>query len=176
MNIFGAVFFVFLLLIRLQQGGFGLPLAVQSALAVCLLVFAHTPASQAPVPMRILAWLSAFVPMAMQVRPLEAWAGLPGLVLSLWAMTSLGRSFSIEPAARGLVRRGPYRWLRHPMYAGELLSCLGVCVFHPSLQNLVVVLVFLLSLIVRIRAEEQIVAGYAEYAKSTRWRLIPNLW
>lgn len=176
MNTIGAILFVFLFLVRLQQSGFGLPLAAQSALAAFLLVFARTASSRASIPMRFLAWLSAFVPMAMQVGPLEAWAGLPGLWLSLWAMISLGRSFSIEPADRGLVRHGPYRWLRHPMYAGELLSCLGVCALQPSMQNMAVVLVFLLSLLIRIHAEEQIVAGYREYAKSIRWRLIPKLW
>jgi len=176
MNILGAIVFVFLFLVRLKQGGFGLPLAAQSALAACLLVFARTASSRAPVPMRRLAWLSVFVPMGLQVESPEAWAGLPGLLLSLWGMASLGLSFSIEPTDRGLVRRGPYRWLRHPMYAGELLSCLGVCAVQPSLLNVAVVLLFMISLIIRIRAEEQIVAGYGEYAKSTRWRLIPRLW
>ena len=176
MNIFGAIIFVFLFLVRLKQGGFGLPLAAQSALAACLLVFARTASSRAPVSMRVLAWLSAFVPMGLQVESPAAWAGLPGLLLSLWGMASLGFSFSIEPADRGLVQCGPYRWLRHPMYAGELLACLGVCAVQPSLWNMAVVLLFMISLIIRIRAEEQIVAGYGEYAKSTRWRLIPRLW
>jgi protein-S-isoprenylcysteine O-methyltransferase Ste14 len=176
MNILGAIIFVFLFLVRLEQGGFGLPLAAQSALAACLLVFARAALSRAPVPMRRLAWLSVFVPMGLQVESPEAWAGLPGLLLSMWAMASLGLSFSIEPTDRGLVQCGPYRWLRHPMYAGELLSCLGVCAVQPSLLNVAVVLLFMISLIIRIRAEEGIVAGYGEYAKSTRWRLIPRLW
>ena len=114
--------------------------------------------------------------MGLQVESPAAWAGLPGLLLSMWVMASLGLSFSIEPADRGLVQRGPYCWLRHPMYAGELLSCLGVCAVQPSLLNVAVVLFFMISLIIRIRAEEQIVAGYGEYAKSTHWRLIPRLW
>jgi protein-S-isoprenylcysteine O-methyltransferase Ste14 len=176
MNTVGSILFVFLFLVRLKQGGFGLPLAAQSALAVFLLIFAHTASKRASVFMRALAWLSAFTPMGLQVESSKAWMGLPGLLLSLWAMTSLGLSFSIEPADRGLIRSGPYHWLRHPMYAGELLSCLAVWIVWPSARNLTVTLIFMITLIIRIRAEEQIVAGYREYAKTTRWRLIPGLW
>ena len=43
-----------------------------------------------------------------------------GMILSIFSLASLGRSFSIIPQARKLVKSGPYRLVRHPIYVGEL--------------------------------------------------------
>ena len=73
---------------------------------------------------------------------------------------------------------GPYHWLRHPMYAGELFSLVGglVAAFRP--WNLVILLVFTASLIWRISREEQILhqCGYPIYARHVRWRIVPGIW
>ncbi len=101
---------------------------------------------------------------------------LCGVLLTLWALWYLGASFGIAPADRGLVTRGPYRYIRHPMYAGALLNTLPAVIWNPGPWNL-----FLLALIVgidllRIHLEERTVYAYDQYAQRVRWRLIPFVW
>jgi protein-S-isoprenylcysteine O-methyltransferase Ste14 len=53
---------------------------------------------------------------------------LAGVAWSLWSIHSLGSSFSVLAQARRVADRGPYRWVRHPLYAGEILSALGLAI------------------------------------------------
>src|SRR5450756_1010720 len=55
-----------------------------------------------------------------------------GLSFSLWSLRSLDRSFSIIAQARAVVRRGPYRIVRHPLYTGELTAALGIVLLKPG--------------------------------------------
>lgn len=158
----GAVLFVFLFFARLSQGGFvAIPLALQSLLAAILLVFRRPARDTAHLAWQILAWASAFLPMMLDVPTRAAWSwfGLPGLVLSLWAMASLGTAFDIVPANRGLVYTGPYRLIRHPMYLGEMLALLPVCLYAPSWRNTSVIVLFSLSVAARICKEDRLLAG-----------------
>lgn len=98
------------------------------------------------------------------------------LVTMVVAAFSLGPSFGIAPADRGLRREGLYGWVRHPLYAGETLFYLGYLVAHLSWRNLAAVLVAVAFLVVRIRWEESILAGYEEYARQVRWRFVPYVW
>jgi protein-S-isoprenylcysteine O-methyltransferase Ste14 len=50
-----------------------------------------------------------------------------GLCLSIWCVWHLRNSFSILAEARRTVVSGPYRYVRHPLYLGEALTMLGVC-------------------------------------------------
>ena len=77
---------------------------------------------------------------------------------------------------RGLVRAGPYRFLRHPMYAGELLAVFAASAGAFSPWNLGLWSLLLLSVLLRIRWEERAVSGYSGYARQVRWRLIPGGW
>jgi protein-S-isoprenylcysteine O-methyltransferase Ste14 len=103
---------------------------------------------------------------------------VPGLALNLWALASLGIAFGIAPAHRGLVTQGPYHWLRHPMYAGELLSLVGGLIGAFGIWNAVVFLVFTATIMWRITEEEKILrkTGYAAYAGLVKWRLVPGIW
>ena len=113
-----------------------------------------------------------------RVRAAKLLEDIPGLVLSLWALVSLGTSFGIAPALRGLVTTGPYHWLRHPMYAGELLSLLEAAIAVPSGMNLALLGIFAASILWRIEREERILNrnGYRAYATVVRWRLVPGVW
>lgn len=64
-------------------------------------------------------------------RPLLVAVGLlltvPGYYVSLWALWHLRGSFAITMEARSPVTSGPYRYIRHPVYLGEALTMLGLC-------------------------------------------------
>jgi protein-S-isoprenylcysteine O-methyltransferase Ste14 len=173
--------------LRAQQALAGDPLAIllalQAALVAYRLVQRWEARAEAPWIWRIMAWTSALMPLA--VRPNEM-AHVPswvsgafigsGMVLALWALASLGPSFGIAPADRGLVNRGPYRWLRHPAYAGELISVVGYVLRNMCPWNLSLILLLAASLVARIHKEEGLIESYDCYAEQVRWRLVPGVW
>ena len=53
---------------------------------------------------------------------------LAGVTWAVWSMHSLGTNLSVIAQARQVASRGPYRWVRHPLYAGEIVSSLGLAV------------------------------------------------
>ncbi|GAP09993.1 putative protein-S-isoprenylcysteine methyltransferase [Bellilinea caldifistulae] len=103
--------------------------------------------------------------------------GLLGYGLVLWSLLALGGSFGIGPADRGLVIQGPYRYIRHPMYLGELILRAALVVSSPQLL-LAATLLFALMIIQGARAlrEERIINAYNTYASQVRYRLIPGVW
>ncbi len=173
--------------LRLRQAAEGdllaLPLALLAGLAAVRLVLRDPARREAPPGWRALAWGSALLPLAAQpggeaaLPPAATTAlTLAGLAVAIWALAALGRSFGIAPADRGLVVRGPYRRLRHPAYLGELVAVAGYVLGHLSLRNLAVLGGLLAALVLRIRQEERLIAGYQGYAARVRWRLVPGVW
>ena len=159
----------------------GFMLAAQSLLAGMLLLARRESSMQAPWWVVILAWTSAALPMAMYAPASTVIRGLyavPGLVLILWSLTSMGKAFGIAPAHRGLIMSGPYRYIRHPMYAGELLSLAGTLIAFPGLRNILVLVIFSASLLWRIFQEENLLGRneYRFYAALVKWRLVPGVW
>jgi protein-S-isoprenylcysteine O-methyltransferase Ste14 len=99
--------------------------------------------------------------------------------LSLVSLLVMGRLFGIRPALRGLVTRGPYRLVRHPMYLSYVLADIGYNLQEWNSITLFLVLVGWASLIYRIHAEERVLSQHAEwsaYAALVRYRLFPGLW
>ena len=102
-----------------------------------------------------------------------------GVLLCLWSFFFLGRSFGFAAADRGLVQRGPYRIVRHPIYASYVLLQTGYLMQSLSVRNLVVVVLALACNIGRIRAEERVLRAnpaHAAYRERVRWRLLPGVW
>jgi protein-S-isoprenylcysteine O-methyltransferase Ste14 len=104
---------------------------------------------------------------------------LAGLTWSVWALQTLATNISIVPQARGLVTGGPYRWVRHPLYLGELIALSGLALHVGRWPLAAVVLAELGLQMYRARREESLLSqqidGYAAYAGRTR-RLIPGVW
>ncbi len=101
-----------------------------------------------------------------------------GMVMALYSLSALGRSFSIIPQARKLVQTGPYRFVRHPIYLGELIAIFGVVLARLSVSALAVYCLLTASLIYRALEEEKLLASifpeYATYALG-RSRFIPGI-
>lgn len=143
-----------------------------------------------------LAWVSA------QMALIVAWAYLlfatgewppawdtavPGAALALaggavavWAVAALGWAVSPLPEPRPgtrLVDTGPFRWVRHPIYAGLVLGMLGVSVFVGSAQAAAGAAALGVLLWFKARYEESrlrlAVTGYVAYQRRVRGRLIP---
>ena len=131
------------------------------------------------------SWLPFFIPVlrgqpAGPVLLLVADLALVvGLAWTIWALHTLGSSFSIVPQARAVVTAGPYRVVRHPAYLGELLSVAGLVLAGPSAAAVAVALVLAALQLYRMGQEEAVLAatlpGYADYAAGRR-RLVPALY
>ena len=95
-----------------------------------------------------------------------------------WAISlvALGRSLGIAPADRGLVRHGPYRFIRHPVYAFEALFFLGWLINVQTAWAAFIIVIWAALQIARIIREERILGGYSEYRQQVRWRLVPFVW
>jgi protein-S-isoprenylcysteine O-methyltransferase Ste14 len=107
-----------------------------------------------------------------------AWLMFMGMCLQIHAKLSLGRSFGCVAANRGLRRTGPYRFIRHPMYAGYLVSHLGFLLANLSWHNLIVYTICYGLLIPRLNAEERLLEQdpqYRHYSEEVKYRLIPGV-
>ena len=79
-----------------------------------------------------------------------------------------------------VVSTGPYRWMRHPGYAGALLVYLVTPVFLDSRWAFLPTIVISVALIIRTALEDKTLQdkldGYTEYARQVRYRLLPGVW
>ena len=78
------------------------------------------------------------------------------------------------------VTEGPYRFIRHPGYCGMLLTFLGAVLLLDSLYGFACYLLYVILVVTRTALEDRTLRaelpGYAEYAKRTKYRLLPGLW
>jgi protein-S-isoprenylcysteine O-methyltransferase Ste14 len=102
-----------------------------------------------------------------------------GLGLGIWALAAMQlRNFHIAPEVRAqeLVARGPYRWLRHPMYTAVLLIAGAWVGGYFSWARLIVWLLLAVVLVIKLQYEETLLQArfqdYASYRQRTK-RLLP---
>ncbi len=123
--------------------------------------------------------------------PLSPWVEAAGLVifllgtlLGVWAIT-VNRFFSSVvriQTDRGhqVVNGGPYRYIRHPAYAGNVFSILATALMLGSLWSMIPAIPVVIGLIIRTHLEDRDLCreleGYEAYARQTRNRLIPGIW
>ena len=101
-----------------------------------------------------------------------------GLMMQISAKLWLARSFGVVPANRGVKTGGPYRLLRHPMYAGYTLTHIGFLLGFPSLQNTLLYGAVFGAQVARLLREEWILMHdpvYKAYAARVRYRLLPGV-
>jgi protein-S-isoprenylcysteine O-methyltransferase Ste14 len=101
-----------------------------------------------------------------------------GLLITIAGKLALGRSFGLMPANRGIVCTGLYRLVRHPIYAGYLVTHVAFLVAHPSPWNIAVMLIADTALLSRAVCEEKTLAQdpeYVGYLEKVRWRVLPGV-
>jgi protein-S-isoprenylcysteine O-methyltransferase Ste14 len=105
-----------------------------------------------------------------------------GIVLRIWSIIHLGRFFTVDVTiqeGQRVIQSGPYRYVRHPSYAGSILALVGLaCLTFNWLGFVVIIACSLVAYTLRISVEEKVLyqnlgEEYREYAERTK-RLIPG--
>lgn len=148
---------------------------------------------------RLLVWVAVIVlfirvshipglrqPMWPRTAALSALAALvtvAGLIVCVWARAVLGRNWSGTIAFKEgheLIERGPYAYVRHPIYSGFLLMGLGTAIGSGRLESFLLLATAAVVLGIKARFEEQFMSrhfpeAYPQYRRRVR-ALIPGVW
>ncbi len=123
--------------------------------------------------------------------PLPAWTVWPGVLLFLLGSAFTTWALVVNRHAEGTVRiqsdrqhtvvtGGPYRIVRHPIYVGTIVGLPAVALVLGSAWALVPMVLIVIAFVWRTALEDrtlrQELAGYADYAQTTRYRLLPGVW
>lgn len=101
-----------------------------------------------------------------------------GIFIQVTAKVVLGRSFGVVAANRGVKIAGPYRIVRHPMYAGYTITHIGLLLSMPSLLNATLYALAFAFQVVRILREETVLMqseDYRDFGSRVRYRLLPGV-
>ncbi|HWQ12662.1 MAG TPA: isoprenylcysteine carboxylmethyltransferase family protein [Roseiflexaceae bacterium] len=117
-------------------------------------------------------------PLHLALEPFGIAVQILGAGLSVLATVSLGRSFGIVAANRGVRTGGLYRFVRHPLYGSYLVGYAGFLLGNASPLNLLLVAVAAACQYLRGLAEERVLArdpAYAAYMARVRYRFLPYI-
>jgi protein-S-isoprenylcysteine O-methyltransferase Ste14 len=130
------------------------------------------------------AWLAVAqqgVPR-LELRLLGTAMCLAGLAIIIWGAVTLGSFLTPFPRPREqheLITRGPFRWVRHPIYTGVLLTALGACIISGSWLALAFWFCLCVLFDLKARREEAWLAQryphYLEYRSRTR-KFVPGVY
>jgi len=101
-----------------------------------------------------------------------------GILIMIPGTISLGRSFGIVPANRGIKTTLMYKYIRHPLYSSYIFLNVGILINNFSIWNVKIVVLVIILLVLRMFQEEKFLSKnqeYKEYMQSTKWRLFPYL-
>ncbi|HVB46178.1 MAG TPA: isoprenylcysteine carboxylmethyltransferase family protein [Streptosporangiaceae bacterium] len=145
-------------------------------------------ATAGPVTARVVAVVATFTPFSFPLLP-RAGAGparqimagvllLAGTAFAVWALRWLGRNLSVIAQARGVADQGPYRFVRHPLYTGEIVSALGLALTSGTLAAFGLWAALVAMQVYRARAEERVLLqalpGYRDY-RARAAALLPRM-
>lgn len=165
----------------------GLLLLVSEMLVVVLTVIRRSAAAvDRSMRARILTAVSMMGPPLLQParvaallpQSLTVAVSIAGLAVVIAGKVTLGRSFGLMPANRGVVSSGIYRIVRHPIYLGYLLTHVAYLAAMPSAWNVAALAAADLALLARAVCEEQTLSRddrYRQYQQTVRWRVCPGL-
>jgi protein-S-isoprenylcysteine O-methyltransferase Ste14 len=165
----------------------GLLLLVSEMLVVVLTVMRRSAAAvDRSVRARVLTAVSMLGPPLLQpaqvaaILPQSATvaASIVGLAVVIAGKMTLGRSFGLMPANRGVVSSGVYRFVRHPIYLGYLITHVAFLLATPSAWNIAALVAADAALLLRAVCEEQTLSRdsqYRAYQQAVRWRVCPGL-
>ncbi len=116
----------------------------------------------------LLAYVSAATPLlyfsptevSSVLLPMSDFLAILGFLLVAFATLELGTSIGISPANRGLVRSGIYRYIKHPMYTGYIISEIGLILLNPT--NIWVFVLSITLYLERSRMESSILIKHAD--------------
>jgi len=123
-----------------------------------------------------------------QPRPIAAGFGLALFVIGWWIMTLAMRENAFaapvvkyqEERQQKVIDTGVYSIVRHPMYTGAVLLMIGMPLWLESYAGVIFAALPFAILAVRILIEERFLtrqlAGYEDYTKKVRYRLVPFVW
>ena len=165
----------------------GLLLLASEALVVVLTMFRRSAgAVDRSMQARVLTAFSMFGPplvkpaacSAMAPETFTAMVSAVGLLIVVAGKVTLGRSFGLTPANRGIVSTGVYRIVRHPIYLGYLITHIGFVVANTVRWNLLLLAAADIALMMRAVREERTLAldeSYRDYMQQVRWRILPGI-
>jgi protein-S-isoprenylcysteine O-methyltransferase Ste14 len=158
------------------------------AAVMAVMSFARFAPRSVTVNLRTIAASGGMLILPCLMRPIATAAGprataglifeLSGVVLTQVARVYMGRSFGILPANRGIVSKGPFRWVRHPIYFGWLILSIGYAMSFASERNVVLIAMTLPFMVWRIDQEEALLSEdpeYRNYMDRVRYRLWPGI-
>jgi protein-S-isoprenylcysteine O-methyltransferase Ste14 len=132
----------------------------------------------------VATWAPFVIPWLHGAPPGPVWQGvsdvllLAGTAWAVWSLRSLGRNLSVVAQVRDVADGGPYRWIRHPLYTGEIVSTLGLAIAAHSLAAIAVWLGICALQAYRAVREEQlllaVLPGYGAYRIRTA-ALVPGI-
>ncbi len=99
-------------------------------------------------------------------------------MLFIPARVYMGRSFGILPANRGVVSKGPFSSIRHPIYFGWLVLSIGYAMSYPTMRNIILLAATVPFMVWRIEQEEMHLredSEYCVYERRVRFRLWPGV-
>ena len=158
------------------------------AAIMAVMSFARIAPRSATVNLRTIAASGAMLILPCFMRPIDRSTGalatvglvfeLCGVVLTQVSRVYMGRSFGILPANRGIVSKGPFRWVRHPIYFGWLVLSIGYAMSYPNLRNIILIVATLPFMVWRIDQEEAHLRAdpeYRGYMDHVVYRLLPGV-
>ena len=121
-------------------------------------------------------------PQTMTSNVLADLATVIGLILVIQARRALGQNWSSEVVIQEkheLIERGPYAYIRHPLYSGILLMLMGLALYYGRKAWIIIFVCSLFGFYFKSQMEERLLAktfpAYSEYKRRTK-ALIPLIW